>query len=267
MRALLAIACLSGLISSTAEGAKIKAKGEVQLFLRGFSNDQDPRTKDLGWGIFSRLEANVRHKPFKARARVFGRLDAEDGERSIVVVEELWGQAKFWGFELRVGADLLNWTATEAFHPADIINARNLDSDVENYEKLGEPMVALSHDLFDGEITAYFMPYFSTAIAPSTQSRLSFAPPGVVVGEPLRLLSNGNFSDRNFGVQAALHATQKLGDGDLSLHVVHHMDRSQPEFVFDRRTVQVRPLFRKVTQFGGTYAHILDRIIVKLEFG
>ena len=88
------------------------------------------------------MEASLKHKPFKQKARLYGRIDQQDSGRTVLVVEELWLEWKTSDLRVRVGADLLNWSATEAFHPADIMNARNLDSDVESYEKVGEPMVS-----------------------------------------------------------------------------------------------------------------------------
>ncbi|MEL6189085.1 MAG: hypothetical protein AAFU79_31065, partial [Myxococcota bacterium] len=205
--------------------------------------------------------------PFTEKARIFGRLDSQDFNRTILVVEELWAEWDLGDLEIRVGADILNWTATEAFHPADIINARNLDSDVESYEKIGEPMVALSYDVGVGNITAYFFPYYSEPIFPASSSRLAFIPPEVPVGEILRMSADGSLTDDRFGLQGAIRFIQSFGSVDLGLHVVHHLDRSQPEVLFDDSVGLPRPLFRTVTQFGGTYQHVIEGLIVKIEAG
>ena len=255
--------------SATPTHAKSKwtSRGQVALEGRVFSDDGNDLTVDQGLGLFGRMELRHRHRPFTEKARVFGRLDSRDSARTVFIVEELWAEWDLGDLEIRVGADVLNWTATEAFHPADIINARNLDSDVESYEKLGEPMVALTYDVGVGNITAYFFPFYSEAIFPAASSRLSFIPPDLEVGQAIRMRANGRLTDDDFGLQGALRIAQSFGNIDVSLHVVHHLDRSQPEILFDPELNLPRPLFRTVTQIGGTYQHVIDGLIVKVEAG
>lgn len=244
---------------------KLKSKGELRFESRFFSDDGTPLTEDQGLGLFGRLEASLRHKPFKEKIRIYGRLDSRDPGRTILIAEELWIRFKKWGLEVRVGADIVNWTATEAFHPADIINARNIDSDAERLEKIGEPMVKVGYKLGTGSVSGYFMPYYSTPILPSRASRLAFIPPTVEVGPTLRLEQDGTYSENDFGLQGAVRLTQSFGGADVGVHVVHHMDRSQPEVVFDPELQLPRALFRKVTQFGGTYQQVIDALLVKVE--
>ncbi len=245
--------------------SKWKSKGALAVEGRAFSDDGTSTSKDYGLGLFGRLELGHKHRPFQQRVRLYGRLDQQDAGRTVLVVEEMWAEVKKWGLRLRVGADIVNWTATEAFHPADVINARNIDSDVENYEKVGEPMVSLYLKLGNGGLTAYFMPYYSRPILPSRASRLSFVPPGVVLGETLRLKANGRYTRGDFGPQGALRLRQSMGPADLSLHVIHQMDRYQPEVVFDADLGLPRTIFRTVTQLGGTLQYVLGDIILKVE--
>ena len=249
--------------------SKWKSQGQLALEARTFSDDANPLTVDQGIGLFGRLELEHKHKPFREKARLYGRLDQRDMSRTILVVEALWAEWDMGPLELRVGMDILNWSATEAFHPADIINARNIDSDAENYEKLGEPMVQLSTRIGRGTLTGIFMPFYSEPILPSSRSRLNFMPPGIEPTEleTLRLDYRGQLTDSRFGPQGALRFTQTIGDADLDLHVVHHMDRSQPEVLFDLATGSIHPVFRAVTQVGGTYQHVLDAFVFKLEAG
>ena len=127
-------------------------------------------------GSLAVYRSTTKSKPFRERLRLYGRLDREDRERTILVLEEAWVEWKAKPFRVRAGFDLLNWTATEAFHPSDILNSRNLDSSIQNYDKLGEPMVSLSYKGTIGVLTAYFLPTVINPILPSPNSRLSFSP-------------------------------------------------------------------------------------------
>ena len=251
--------------TASAANSKWKSKGQVTLEGRIFDPDANAVTVDQGLGLLGRVELSHRYGRFREKARVFGRLDGRDSNRTVFIAEELWAEVRFGDLRLRIGADVLNWTATEAFHPADIINARNLDSDSENYEKLGEPMVRLSYRLGNGSISAFFFPYYTRTIFPAQSSRLSFVPPNIEVGPFIRMRANGDLTDSNFGPQGALRITQSFRGIDLSLHVVHHMDRLQPEILFDPSINLPRALFRTVTQVGGTYQHVLGSFIAKVE--
>jgi len=262
----LMVAIVIGLVlAPTDVEAKWKSKGQVTLEGRAFLDDNNAQTVDEGLGMLGRIELSHRHKPFKEKTRIYGRLDSRDSNRTVLIVEELWAEVKLGDFRLRVGADLLNWSATEVFHPADIVNARNLDSDFEDYEKLGEPMVRMSYKLGSGSLSAYFFPYYTRTIFPAQTSRLSFVPTDVPTGPFIFMDASGNLTDRNFGLQGAARFTQSFRGIDIGLHVVHHLDRLQPEVLLDPSTNLPRPLFRTVTQVGGTYQHVIGSVVAKLE--
>lgn len=252
---------LLGLLATPPLWAGWASKGELALEGRVFLNDDNAATIDQGIGMMGRVHIDHRYKSFKERLRVYGRLDQQDPARTILVLEEAWVQWKFKPFKLKVGFDLLNWTATEAFHPADIFNSRNLDSDLQNYEKVGEPMVSLAVKTAAGKFTLYHMPTFVQPILPSPASRLSFAP-GQELGVS-RLDVSGKLTDRWFAPQFGLRWRYAFDNADISLHGIHHQDRSQPSVIIVDNAPSA--LFQTVTQVGGTYQHVVDAFILKLE--
>ncbi|MEZ4272283.1 MAG: hypothetical protein R3C68_12900 [Myxococcota bacterium] len=246
--------------------AQWSSKGEVAIEGRAFLPDNEALTVDQDVGLFGRVEVLHKHENiFREKVRIFGRVDRRDEGRSVLIVEEAWVELKKSLVRLRLGADIVNWTATEAFHPADVLNSRNLDSDVENFEKVGEPMAELSFNVGNGTLSAYYMPYYTRPIQPSPRSRQGVFPPGLPVGPLLRMDAHGNLADGDFGHQGGLRARQTFGSADLSLHFIHHMDRDQPEIVFDATAGELRPLFRTVTQAGGTYQQVFGSLILKVE--
>lgn len=244
------------------------SRGEVAFESRAFRDDDDARTKDGAAGLLGRVEWRHQHAPMEEKARVYGRTDGLDQRRSIVVVEEAWIQGRAGSWRLRAGADIVNWTATEAFHPADVINARNLDSDLENFEKLGEPMVIAQVDLWQGAtVQALYMPVYMKTVFPSAASRLSFAPPGVDLRGRRRLMDRrGRFTDDDFGHQGALRLQQTIGSADVSVHALEQMDRLQPLVAIDLTDMQPLAIFQTVRQVGGTYQHAMTGgLLVKIE--
>jgi hypothetical protein len=243
--------------------------GELGLESRAFPDDHDPVTRDQALGMLGRLELRYDRAFFAGKVRGFGRLDVFDRERTTLLDEEAWLQAQGERLRLRLGVDIVNWTALEAFHPADVINARNLDSDLENFERIGEPMVALQARAFEQTtISALLMPVYMISRFPSPRSRLNLAPPGIDLRARPRLIDrSGRLTDRHLGPQAALQVRQVVGSADASLHLVESMDRLHPLVLIDAGTMSPVLLYQTVRQVGGTYQQVFGPVIAKAEGG
>ncbi|MCA9539652.1 MAG: hypothetical protein KC620_12235 [Myxococcales bacterium] len=253
------------LIAPPVQAAGLEGQGSVAIEGRAFVPDDDDTTDDIGLALATRLEAGWTPKPFEAALRLFGRVDAFDEERAIFVPEEAYVGFNLSPVKMRVGWQLQNWSATEAFHPADVINSRNFDSRIENPDKLGEPMVSVQVRVLWGSVTAFYMPFRVAPHLPGPSSRLSFAPEGVTPGSPVFAGRDRQIGTDLIAHQFALRLRQTIGDADISLHVVQHQDRAQPTQVFDRQSMQPRPLYHFVTQYGGTYQHVLGDFVLKVE--
>lgn len=94
-----------------------KSKGEVTLESRQFTDDDLEHTQDYNLGLFVRIETRYRKGPFRLQVRAFGRVDHEDSTRDLTALEEAWAGYRKGPWDLRLGFQMWNWTATEAFHP------------------------------------------------------------------------------------------------------------------------------------------------------
>lgn len=152
--------------------------GELGLEGRSFLNDGDRRTTDQGLALAGRFELRHDHEAWAEKTKIVGRLDRYDRARDTFFPEELWLQFTANLPRLRLGIDTVTWTALEAFHPADTVNSRNFDSDLENFEKIGEPMLAAKFDVAEGStVSALFMPVYVKTLIPSPYSRLNLSGP------------------------------------------------------------------------------------------
>ncbi len=266
LRVALAFAALAALKASFVGAAELESRGYLGSETRVFLPDDDDRTKEAGVSAAARLQVDASgDSPFAARLRVFTRHDSLDRDRSVLFAEEAWAEWRGGLLRLRVGVDMITWTALEAFHPADVLNSRNFDSNVENFEKIGEPMAALRLRLGQGDVAVYALPVFGGARLPSPNSRLSLGPPGVPLGAALYSDRQGNITEDRFGVQWAARATQTIGDADVGVHVLQHTDRLRPLVLMNPATGDVQPLYQYATEIGWTYSHILGAVIGKFE--
>jgi len=249
----------------------IESKGELGTESRLFYPD-DTKDSDIGnVAVVGRLQVDAELDDpgpiddLSLRARLFSRLDPYDDHRSRVVPEELYLNAELGMARLRAGYQMLNWTATEAFHPADVINSRILDGSFENPEKIGELIGSLRFEIPDGNLEVFFMPLFTEPVLPSSRSPLSLSGPDFELGDALVLERDGDVTDDAFQPQWGTKIEQTIGSADIAVHAIQHIDRSAPLIVLDGATFTPRPVYQALTQVGFTYQHALDTTLLKLE--
>ncbi|RAP37237.1 hypothetical protein DID80_04240 [Candidatus Marinamargulisbacteria bacterium SCGC AAA071-K20] len=251
-------------IASLTLVAETRTKGEVGIESRYFSNDTIEETKDSNIAQKARIEIRGNQNNFYERLRVFGRADTTDHNRGVVVIEEAWYGYEKSNLNIKAGAQMLNWTALEAFHPADMLNSRNLDSNVENAEKYGEPMLSLNYLLEGGSVGVYYMPVMIDPNLPKKTNRLRFA--SFDTGSAIWIEEDGSISADNRSDQFALRVDKTFGPADVSFHYLQHKDRSQPLLVLNSETTQFHPVYLPVKQVGGTLQYIISDFILKSEF-
>jgi hypothetical protein len=242
--------------------------GSLGLETRLFRDDDRSRTEDRPLAALGRLELRRRRGRFEERIRVFGRFDPADPERQTLIAEEAWLQASGPRLRLRLGVDVVNWSALEAFHPADVVNARNLEGDLEDLEKIGEPMAAVQLRLDDAtSLSLLLMPVYTAPRLPSTRSRLGGAPVAALGLRGRRRVvdRDGELVDRDLGPQLALHLRRVLGSADVSLAVVEHIDRQQPLLRIDAQDGRPVLVYQAVREALGTYQQAFGSSVVKLE--
>lgn len=255
-------------LSASAEW-DISYKGELRLETRAFESDQNEDTYDQNYSFFARREVSIINEDtgwlIKAGAHV--RRAFRDDERSLVAIEDAYVEKDFGELQLFGGFRIINWSTAEAFHPSDIVNARNFDTQFENAEKFGELMFGFSKQWDDYGLQAFYMPHLQKPFFTSGQSRVSFVPPGVTV-EDSEFVDEDGRKAKDFESQWAIKATMNKWSGDWSLYWVHHYDRMQPAFSFGSTgsgALNATPIFAKLDQYGLNVQQQLGDFIVKFE--
>lgn len=257
-------------LTTAAFASEFTSRGEITFESRFFQPDDNSKTKDLGYGLASRLEGSNYHGNFEERFRIFSRNDEQDTSRGVLIVEEAFIGYTAEKWSVKIGNQILNWSATEAFHPADIINSRNFDSNIENPEKFGEPMVNFSYLFDNGAFNAYFMPFLTQAKLPANTNRLSFrATRSITLKEGVFLERDGTLSDDNFAPQFALKYDMTFGTADISIYYIQMIDRfftgTATETTLNVPTA-ARIIYLPINQVGFTYQHAIEGgWVLKLE--
>lgn len=102
----------------------------------------------------------------------FGRVDWHDSQRTHFDLREAhWlHQASAW--TLLIGISKVFWGVTESRHLVDIINQTDQVEDIDNEDKLGQPMLNLSLEPVWGTIDLFVLPAFRERIFPAADARL-----------------------------------------------------------------------------------------------
>lgn len=143
--------------------------------------------------------------------RPFFRYDANDQHRSHADVRELYWRITHDRLLLKVGVDVVFWGVAESQHLVNIINQSDLVENLDEEEKLGQPMVNLDYMSNHGTWQFFYMPYFREATFPGPHGRLRNNPP-VNANRPI-YESSKEENHQDF----ALRWSHYIGDWDIGL--------------------------------------------------
>jgi len=102
----------------------------------------------------------------------FLRFDADDSERSHADLREANWLHFSDPWTLRVGLGKVFWGVTESRHLVDIVNQTDLVEDIDQEDKLGQPMIHLERYTERGNFGVFLLPGFRERTFPADDSRL-----------------------------------------------------------------------------------------------
>lgn len=256
-------------------------QGEVALEFRQFSDDDNVTTEDSAISVFTRLENKYEADTWKYVFRGFARVDKEDQDRSLMSIEDAYlkmyiDEAQTMAFS--AGYKIFNWSTTEAFHPADSINSRNFDTNLENLEKLGEPSIEFQLELSNFHATLYYFPRFERPFYPGDQSRLGL---GADLDRPV-IIEGSDIERDQWVPQYGARFGFSAYDFDFAFHAINHIDRNFPilgtnEFTFlpslntyvpndaTRALNAPVPYYFRSMEYGFTTQGIFGPLLLKIE--
>ena len=161
--------------------AEVDLSGNVELEMRLYpASPKFPSQNDSFIGPSVALQPEVRWD-FSAKQRVtlipFARLDAIDAQRTHFDVRELNWLYNSGDWDLRVGVGKVFWGVVESRHLVDIINQTDLVEDINEDEKLGQPMINANVITGVGTFSGFLLPYFRERTFPGPEGRPSFSVP------------------------------------------------------------------------------------------
>lgn len=238
--------------------------GYVESEGRGFTQSSfSPEQKDwtMSFAIEPLAEYVSGSGDTQMTFRPFGRVDVNDKNRSHFDIRELKWMRTMDRWQLTVGINTVFWGVTESNHLVDVINQNDNLEDIDQEDKLGQPMVVASYNSSFGVFSAYIMTYFRERRYPGIKGRLR--PPLPVDYSQTQYEAA---SDK-WHTDVALRWTYVIDNVDVGLYHFRGTNR-EPELLlgFDGNNNPVLiPRYNLINQTGLDLQGTFEDFLVKLE--
>lgn len=246
-----------------ADDSEWDLSGNVSIQARGFAQDAlwpQQNTSDAEVSVSGEWEVRWRSEEGDQRASFipFARWDENDDERSHIDLREAYWAYEGDGVELLVGVNKVFWGVTESVHLVDIINQTDSVEDIDQEDKLGQPMVNLAVQRDWGLINLYVLPYFRERTFPGLDGRFR---------APLRV--DWDDADYESGakdkhVDLAVRYSHYFGDVDVGLYYFHGTSR-EPRLLLADNGRELKPFYDQIDQVGLDLQYTKDAWLWKLE--
>ncbi len=186
----------------------------------------------------------------------FARVDAADSDRTHADLREAFWRGIFGDWEVLVGSNVVFWGVTESRHLVNVINQTDFREDVDEEDKLGQPMVNIEWQRPWGRVSGLVLLGFRERPFPGLEGRLRF---------PLPIDANDAlFPDGKRAVDVAVRYSHFVGDFDIGIHAFHGTGR-EPAFMVSDAGTSLIPMYRTITQLGLDLQYTRDAWLWKLE--
>ena len=187
------------------------------------------------------------------------RIDSQDDARTYIDIREASLSHEFnRDWDVLVGVSQIFWGVAESRNVVDVINQFDIVEDVDEGEKLGQPMVRVTRRSDIGTFEAYYLPYFRERLYPGQEGRLRTSP--AISNDVARYERGGD----EWAGDVALRYTNRFGGFDLGLHGFYGTNRN-PRLDFNPATGELEPFYPELTQAGLDLQWTSDAWLLKGE--
>ncbi len=211
------------------------------------------------------LKGDVRYTSQDRKHQVvlipFARLDAQDDERTHVDVREAYYRYSGDDFEVLAGVAKVFWGVTESRHLVDVVNQTDAVEDIDEEDKLGQPMVKLSLLRDWGKVDVFVLLRFRERTFPGSDGRLRFEPP---VDTDRARYEDG---DEKWNTDVALRYSHFFGNWDVGASLFSGTSREPViEASLDaNQTLRLTPVYTQMNQLGIDAQYTKDAWLLKFE--
>lgn len=191
----------------------------------------------------------------------FARFDADDDRRTHADIREANWLHVGRGWDLVIGFERVFWGVTESRHLVDIVNQFDGVEDIDDEDKLGQPMVNLQLQEDWGSIAAFVLPGFRERTFPDDDARLR-GPFPIDDDDPTY-----DSAAKEAHVDFALRWSDTIEDWDVGVSHFHGTSREPRLILTPRPTGQIVfvPHYDQIDQTGLDVQLTTEAWLWKLE--
>ncbi|REK09535.1 MAG: hypothetical protein DWQ36_06670 [Acidobacteria bacterium] len=256
-------AALATQVAALSQAAgELDTAGSIGFDLRWFPDEAAQPVQDESSVASATFEPELRWRGAERRHQLdlalFARWDEVDDERSHVDVRE--ASYRYVGNRLEVlaGVSRVFWGVTESRHLVDVINQTDAVEDIDEEDKLGQPMLRLALSRDWGRLELYTLFGARERTFPGRRGRLR-PPLPVEATRPRYEASRGD--DR---IDWALRWSRSVGAFDLGLATFHGTAR-EPQFALGPEGRTLVPVYAVTRQYSVDAQWTLGAWLLKLE--
>ncbi|EQC47639.1 hypothetical protein, partial [Bacteriovorax sp. DB6_IX] len=237
-------------------------RGEISFSYHRYTKEKSNQINDLSFASFE-VEDTGEILGGEYKLGIIGKANSKDRENSYLNVNDLYySYYGTMGFRFDIGYKIYNWSKMESFHPADVANARLLDSDIENFDKKGELSLVIQNESDFGNIKLYAFPMFEESFFPSADSRIA---DGAKPKKVIRVSGSEYTEDRQVW-QFGISYSKQIGDFDFMAFALNHVDRNRPIVGYKDYTVVTSTVIVPSGDLSAYYFDVLDLGIASTYF-
>ncbi len=253
----------AALVASPASAGEVEFDAEVSGEIRYFPNDAMFPGQLNDWQPSIAFTPEFRWETDDRKHQMvfipFFRLDAKDDERTHVDLREAYYRFNSDdNWSLTIGAAKVFWGRTESRHLVDIINQTDAVEDVDEEDKLGQPMVNLTVLNDWGTLDFFVMSGFRDRTFPGVEGRLR--------SQPVIDTENPIFERdaRRGAVDYAARYSHYIGNWDFGVSIFHGTSR-EARFAIAAGGASLLPVYDKITQGSIDLQYTKDAWLWKME--
>jgi len=240
-------------------------RGDVSVELRIFPDDVKFSDQDnYHFDPSFKIEPEITYEFTSGNDRLtfipFFRYDLEDNNRTHFDIRELNWLHITSNWSLLIGNDIVFWGVTESRHLVDIISQIDFVEDIDNEDKLGQPMINFTYESDWGAFEFYYMPFFRERTFPSDDTRLR---------GPLPISENPKYESdlEEYHPDFAFRWFNTIKDFDVGISFFWGTSREPIFLVEESKNGEMffRPFYTIINQVGLDFQWTKDAWLLKLE--
>jgi len=189
----------------------------------------------------------------------FYRQDSIDDNRTHGDIRELYWSYETGDVEVLLGVNKVFWGVTESRHLVDVINQTDFVENVDQEDKLGQPMLMLALQKGWGELSFFILPYFREINFPSEDGRLRFTTP---IHPDISFYESRDQQQHN---DYAFRYSHYISDVDFAFSVFDGTNRRPLFLRYNDGKEWLVPFYIQMRQYGIEAQYTRDAWLWKLE--